>query len=27
MKNYTICTPYQILFGWSSQEEWGLWGM
>jgi hypothetical protein len=25
--NITLCTPYRILFGWSSQKEWDGWDM
>jgi len=28
MRSFKICTPHQIIFGWSNQEEWdgrGMW--
>jgi hypothetical protein len=26
-RSFMICTPHQILFGWSNQGEWDRWGM
>lgn len=27
VKSFMICTPHQIIFGWSNHEEWNRWGM